>query len=304
MSENVTFRVVDEAGGAAHVLRLHRPGYHGREALDSERLWTQALIEAGIAAPRAIAARDGRYHAPVVVPATGERRFAGVAVWTRGEVLAEVIEREPDGARLPGWFEQLGALLAELHAQSSRWRPPPGFTRHHLDSDGLLGEAPFWGRFWEHPALTAAERTLMLRTRQRLRVALDRHGAGEDRYGVIHADLHPGNVLLDGQRLAVIDFDDTAFGWHVYDIAVALIHQQDKPYFSAVRDALLAGYRTVRALPEDMVALLPMFMLIRGLAQIGWLYQRPELTGEAHRTYLQRIRLLVAAQCEAFSEPG
>ena len=40
-------------------------------------------------------------------------------------------------------------------------------------------------------------------------------------YSMIHADMHPGNVLVDGDRLTVIDFDDAAWGWHAYDIAVA-----------------------------------------------------------------------------------
>ena len=43
-------------------------------------------------------------------------------------------------------------------------------------------------------------------------------------YSVIHADMHPGNIVVDGDRLTVIDFDDAGFGWHQYDIATALTH--------------------------------------------------------------------------------
>ena len=53
VAENVVFRVVDTAGGA-YVLRLHRPRYHGYEALASEGVWTDALRASGIAAPRAL----------------------------------------------------------------------------------------------------------------------------------------------------------------------------------------------------------------------------------------------------------
>ncbi|HLY78646.1 MAG TPA: hypothetical protein VKQ70_04690, partial [Caulobacteraceae bacterium] len=48
LSENVTFRVTDRRDGAAYVLRLHRPGYHTLGELNSERIWTRALADAGI----------------------------------------------------------------------------------------------------------------------------------------------------------------------------------------------------------------------------------------------------------------
>jgi Ser/Thr protein kinase RdoA (MazF antagonist) len=218
-------------------------------------------------------------------------------------VLEEIIRRESDASALPSRFEQLGAILGAMHNQASGWRPPARFTRHHLDSDGLMGEAPFWGRFWEHPLLAPNERTLMLKTRDEIRDALGRFGKPDDRYSVIHADLHPGNILLDGERLSVIDFDDAGFGWHMYDAAVSLIHQQALPHFAAVRDALFAGYRSVRALSREDEATLPMFLLIRGMAQVGWLYQRPELTDPGHEDYLVHIRAVLRAQCEAFEAP-
>ena len=303
VSENVTFRVTDQIDGQAYVLRLHRPGYHSLEALDSERIWTAALAEAGLPVPRARQAIDGRYYVPATVPATGERRFAGLAAWTEGELLSDVIAREPHERRLGDYFQQLGAILGAMHTQSSAWRPPSEFTRHRLDIAGLIGEAPFWGRFWEHPILTKPERGLILTTRERIREALIRYGTASDRFSVIHADLHSGNVLIDSGRLTVIDFDDTGFGWHMYDIAVALKHQHGRPLFAMAREALLRGYRSVRSLSAEHEAMLEMFLLIRGMAVIGWLHQRPELSSAEHRDYLQWTRALVVEQCEWFSAP-
>ena len=304
VSENVTFRVTDRQDGALYALRLHRPGYHTLAELNSERLWTGALSEAGIAVPSSVAAHDGRYYVPVTVLSTGEERHAGMLRWTNGEILDDVMRREPDARAFAGWFEQLGAILGKMHAQASAWRPPATFTRHHLDIDGLLGEAPFWGRFWEHPALAADERALLLDTRDKICAALGRYGKSPSTYSLIHADLHPGNILIDDGRLTVIDFDDTGFGWHMYDAAVALVHHQSLAYFPAVRDALFRGYRSVRSLSRDDEAMLPMFLLIRGMAQIGWLYQRPEHRGPEHVNYLEHIRTILRAQCAAFQAPG
>jgi Ser/Thr protein kinase RdoA (MazF antagonist) len=298
MAENVTFRVRDRSG-AAYTLRLHRPGYNSLEELEAERAWTGALAEAGLSAPRGVRTRDGRWYASVYIPHTDETRHVGLTGWTEGEVLSDVIERQGP-ASAPGHFARLGAVTAALHNQAAAWTPPAGFVRHALDRDGLMGESPFWGRFWDSRALDAAERGLVLRTRHALARALDRLGTGPDLYGLIHADLHPGNVLVNGEALSVIDFDDAGFGWRPYDIAVALFYQQHTDHFAEVRDAYLAGYRAVRPLPRALADLIPMFLLVRGLALIGWLHQRPELDP---KRFMSEMKARILAACEAFEPP-
>ena len=58
---------------------------------------------------------------------------------------------------------------------------------------------------------------------------------------------------------------------------MALIAYQDHPDFVMFRDACIAGYRSVRTISDADLALLPMFLLIRDMAQMGWFHQRPEL---------------------------
>jgi Ser/Thr protein kinase RdoA (MazF antagonist) len=170
----------------------------------------------------------------------------------------------------------MGRLAATIHNQSERWTPPLGFVRPRLDLDGLLGEGPRWGRFWEHRALEAGERALLLAARQRLRGLLAAYGTPPGRFGLIHADLHPDNIVIDGDSLGLIDFDDCAFGWHLYDLASALIEYSDAEDFALLHTALLDGYREHRALSSDCERLLPVFLLLRGMALVGWFHQRPE----------------------------
>jgi Ser/Thr protein kinase RdoA (MazF antagonist) len=300
LSENVTFRVTDQSDGAAYVLRLHRPGYHTHEELNSERVWTRAQAEAGIDVPIPLTTRSGGDYVGVPIPALRQQRQAGMTRWTEGELLAEVLKRGDDAEAPARYFEQLGAIEAAMHDQSSRWRPPPTFARHAVDRDGLMGDAPFWGPFWDHPVFAPAERRLVIATRDRIRGAMDRLGRDPAIFGMIHADLHDGNLLVGAERLTVIDFDDCGFGWHLYDIAVALGHQQRSPGFEALRDAFVRGYRSRRALGDDALALLPMFLLVRSLAVIGWLLQRPEI--DASRTIRGSADRLLA-HCEAFEVP-
>jgi len=299
VSENVSFRLVDRGDGAAYVLRLHRPWYHTLDELNAERVWIRALGDAGISVPVPLATRDGRDYTTVSIAATGERRNAGVARWTEGELLAVLLRNNDDVSVYENYFAQLGAIVAAMHNQASAWRVPASFTRHALDRNGLMGDAPFWGRFWEHPSLSSAERALMIDTRDALRGALDRYGTPRATFSLIHADMHPGNLLVHDNTLTVIDFDDAGFGWHQYDIAVALRHYMDKPYYDAIEAAFVRGYRVVRDISGAALALVPMFDVIRGLATIGWIMQRPELGRDLDADYKDSV----CAQCRAFEPP-
>ena len=302
LSENVTFKVTDRRDGQAYVLRLHRPGYHTLEELDSERVWIRALADAAIDVPASVSARDGRYYVPVTIAATGEQRFAGMVRWTEGQLLSNVLAETADQMIVESYFSQLGAITAATHIQSSAWRPPAGFVRHALDSDGLMGLAPHWGPFWEHRSLSAAERGLLLDMRGRMHETLARLPRDPSVYSLIHADMHPGNILVDGDRLTVIDFDDIGFGWHQYDIATALTGWQTKPNAADIECAFLKGYRATRPVPDVALSLIPTFRLIRWMATIGWFHQRPELNRPS--SVFEERKAWVLDQCAILQRGG
>jgi Ser/Thr protein kinase RdoA (MazF antagonist) len=300
VSENVTFKVIDARDGSAYALRLHRPLYHTLQELKSEHVWTRALAAAGVTVTVPVAARDGADYVEVYVPGTGESRYAGMVRWIEGDPMEEVLRRQSDATVVEGYFERLGSIIGAMHNQSSGWRPPARFVRPALDADGLMGDEPFWGRFWEHQILSNAERGLLLAARQRVRDALIRYGRHPNTYSVIHSDLHPGNVLIDSQRSTVIDFDDAAFGWHQYDLAGSLFDCEIHARSAALQRACIKGYRAVRGITDEALALLPMFTLVRGMALIGWAHQRPTV---ASPSFFNPIKDFVCARCEEFQPP-
>ena len=260
VAENVTFRV-DDAEGESYVLRLHRPGYHNLAELESERTWTAALTRVGVEVPRGATTPDGRHYVEVEA-LDGERRYAGLTHWIKGTPLSVALKDAEPEACAP-YFARIGEIAAAIHNQSSGWRPPEGFTRHAFDVAGFFGTTPFWGPFWESSTLTRSERRLLIDTRDAIRQVLSEYGNDERTYSLIHADLHFSNVLIDGERLAVIDFDDAGFGWHHYELAVILYgHPSDR--YTANLTALLDGYRRVRPFPDNDAALVRLFVMIRG----------------------------------------
>ena len=158
-SENVVFRVAGDRRD--HALRIHRHGYHTREELLCEPVWIRALEDAGIGVPAAIPTTSGKDYATVAVPGTGETREVGLIPWFDGTPLSQVIEAATSTETKLQCYRRLGELIAALNNQASTWSPPQGFTRHHFDLDGFVGETPFWGRFWEVEGLTSGQASIL-----------------------------------------------------------------------------------------------------------------------------------------------
>jgi Ser/Thr protein kinase RdoA (MazF antagonist) len=261
--------------GSKVVLRVHRCGYHCDAALQSERTWMQALEEHGIEVPRHVLSHGGRSFEKSFIEGFDGERQVDVFHWIQGKQLGSVEQGVAlQGASVADIYRQVGQLAARLHNQSSAWSTPAGFLRHAWDAEGLAGERPFWGRFWDLAALTDSQRRLFVELRQALWRELNEFGTSADRYGLIHADLVPENILVDGESLQVIDFDDAGFGWHLFEIATSLYFIRRDSIYEAARDAVVEGYRQHRPLSESHLALLPMFLAARGSTYLGWVHTR------------------------------
>ena len=279
-SENTVFRV-ETAKHETFALRLHRPGYHSLAELESEQLWTHALADGGIAIPKVEPTEHGKYYVEESLGTEETSRQVGLIQWLPGEPLSKVLADHPSAAELHKTYFALGALIARCHLASMAWTPPAGFIRHAWDHDGFVGDAPFWGRFWELASTTQKNRDHLRDIRNALSLRLDALPKTSQTFGMIHADLHADNVLRNNDHLYVIDFDDAGYGWHAFDLAVAIYHQLDffhpQARFDTVYSALNAGYDSVRPGCEDIFAQLPVFLLVRSLMILKWIEDRPEV---------------------------
>ena len=272
--ENAVFRVLLAGGGRA-VVRVHRHGYHSDAALRSEFAWVRALGASGIAVPEIIRSRSGRDFELVEAPGVAGVRQVDVFRWIDGRQLGSVgAGIGGDAATIAEQYRTIGALMARMHNQAVGWQPPAGFVRHAWDAAGLVGEAPLWGRFWELASLTPSQRTLLAAVRERGARDLAAYGAAPDRYGLIHADLVPENILIDGHNMRVIDFDDAGYGWFLFDIATSLYFVTAERSYATARAALLQGYRSARALAEKDADRLAAFLAVRGTTYLGWVHTR------------------------------
>lgn len=274
--ENAVYKVT-AGDGQRYALRVHRHGYHSVAALRSELEWMSALLESGIAVPEVLPARDGRLLVSDSTDTIVEPRHIDLFAWIDGAPLGSVEEGLGDNAeRIAELYAALGRTAAELHNQSSQWELPEGFERHAWDHEGLVGEAPFWGRFWELELLDDSQRRLLEAARDRVGTELANLDRSARRYGLIHADFVPENLMTENGRLRLIDFDDAGFGWHMFELATALYFIQEEPCYPVARQALIDGYRQKRTLSDDDLSRLELFLTARGFTYLGWIRSRQE----------------------------
>ncbi|WP_298570649.1 phosphotransferase [uncultured Aliiroseovarius sp.] len=277
--ENIVHEVRVDSRSAA--LRLHRPGYQSPAAIQSELDWMAALARAGMRVPAPIPTASGD-----TVVRLGDGQCATMITWVEGKPIGEGGVPLDGGANQHcALYRRVGREIATLHNLTDQLSLPTKFSRHRWDIPGLLGDQPFWGRFWESPALSADERALVLRARA---VAHDKATAfaenGAD-FGLIHADALRENIFIHKGDLTLIDFDDAGFGFRLYDLAVMMTQNEEEPAADAIRDAAIAGYRELRPLPDDAEALLPMFVMMRRFASMGWAVPRNPADSPVVREY-------------------
>jgi Ser/Thr protein kinase RdoA (MazF antagonist) len=262
VSENATYLIDDPASGPS-VLRVHRLGYHTHEEILSELAWMDALrAEAGVRTPRVLPAPDGRRIVGVVDEASGEQRHC-----VRFEFLAGT---EPAEDSVPH-FTELGEITARMHRHARHWRRPDGFTRFHWDYDAAFGRHARWGRWQDGIGVGPAEREILGQLDATLRARLAAFGTGPERYGLVHADTRLANLLVDGDAVSVIDFDDSGFSWYLYDIGTSVSFFEHQPQVPALVDAWLSGYRRVLDLPAEDEAEIWTFILYRRLLLVAWI---------------------------------
>lgn len=271
-----------EISGKRVALRLHRMGYQSAPAIRSELWWCDQLGSRGLPVATPIADIDGNLLATL---STG--RHASVVSWVQGEPFGEAGVPHPLTSEIQiARHRALGELLARIHILTDKLTLPDWFDRPAWDHDGLVGNAPLWGRFWEHPLADENQKSLLLAARDWLSARLRKC---QSPVGLIHADVLRENVFVNDGSLSLIDFDDSGFGYRWFDLGTVLSQDLYEPEFPALRIALIDGYRSLLPVNADDV---DAFTLARTLASVGWASSRLAMDHPVQRSHLDRALMM------------
>lgn len=265
-SENTTFLAVTPENRRA-VLRVHRAGYNDAAEIRSEHAWIDALRQGGrIVTPSVLRRRDGETVGSVM--AGGVERSVAAFEFMSGQ------EPAVDGD-LPAWFGRLGELTARFHLHSRAWQRPPGFRRKIWNFETTLGGRPHWGDWRDALGLDGVGASLLTKAVAEIDTRLGAYGTGPERFGLIHADLRLTNLLVEDERLGVIDFDDCGFGWFMYDFAASISFIEHEPIVDELRQAWAESYRMVAPLSAEDESILDVMVMLRRTLLTAWIASRP-----------------------------
>ena len=242
---NMLFRV-RTAGGVSYLLRVCAPGWRTDEDLRSEAAWLQYLAnDPAIGAPRPLPARSGDYLVTASHLNFPKPQRCMLMSWVPGKLLARHLD-EPHLAKM-------GALFARLHLSSAAFLPPPGFTQLRLERVLARGEQEVLFNEASREAFSPANLAIFEQVDARVRAAYQRLYADPAGLRVIHHDLHHENINVYRGRLYPLDFEDTAWGYPVQDIAMALQDlwlEVGRGDYERLLAAFRRGYEELAAWPE------------------------------------------------------
>ena len=266
-----------------YLLRIHQPGYQTTEAIQLELTWMAAMCrEANLPVPEPVPALDGNLLVQVTIPGIPGPRNCSLLRWLKGREIKNDIR--------PAHYRAQGRLLARLHNFSAQWQSPAGIAKRKYDWDGLFRDDSGSGipasEAWSYLPQEYVESFEVVAGK--IKQVMDAWGKGSDIYGLIHGDLGlNANILFWGGEARAIDFDDSGFGYYVYDLGIALDSCQDDEALPLFRAALLEGYTQVRSLSKDQIENIDLFLaascvyLSLWCAAMAYLY--PKHSEELHQ---------------------
>ena len=270
LSENATYSV-QAAHGKRWALRIHRDGYHSKTAIASELAWLMDLrAQNVVTTPKPVKGLDGEIIQMVGHPRLSTPRHVVLSDWESGI--------EPGiGQDLIKPFEILGEVTARMHEHARHWQRPDYFQRFTWDFETSLGEAkPHWGRWRDGMGVDARKQKLFGRTVDVIGRRLAAYGKGNERFGLIHCDLRLANLLIDGDNVKAIDFDDCGFGWFMYDAATPVSFYEHEPQVPELIEAWKQGYRKAATLAKADADEIPTFVMLRRLLLVAWIGSHAE----------------------------
>ena len=192
----------------------------------------------------------------------GERAFA---------LFAYAVGEEVDEKSItPEQSFQLGKTTARLHLAANSFKS--NHKRYHLDLKYIVDEPLKLIAQQEDGSLRVftqqqyeriQEVLATLQPVEDLVAAVKALEARGDEFGIIHADLHTGNVHFQGDQVTFFDFDHCAYGWRAYDLAPSSFLPEPK------YEKFIEGYESIRPLSKGERESLPAFAKLRILWDIG-----------------------------------
>jgi Ser/Thr protein kinase RdoA (MazF antagonist) len=238
-----------------YILRIAQVTDSELDLLHGELDWIQYLADKGVSASVPVESKYGHLIEKVTLSST---QFAVISFQSAKGLPPVKLEK--------GWndnlFSKWGEVIGQMHALTKSYRPPlEKYKRKEWDETEDLNFIKF----------VPATQSNVINRCNALCSQLRSFPKDIDSYGLIHADMHRNNFMVDNGRLTVFDFEACHYNWFIYDVAVALFHALMKPYKNMKRPEFaehflrnfMTGYQQKNKLDNKWLSFLPIFLKLR-----------------------------------------
>lgn len=246
LSDTITYKIETSTAGC-YLLRIHSARL-GKEEIASELILLKALNKSTeLNVPEALASCDGSYVLEIETEEEYRRPYVTMMRWVEGE--------HASGKLTDSCVYNVGVMMGRLHDETTRFVPPANFVRPEWGADQFRREFAklelYHTRFLSNEgwkSYQAAAETILSEF-----TGIEH---SDQNYGLIHGDLHTGNIVFNDEQPYPIDFGRCGYGYYLYDMAGLLLELNPKQ-----RGMFIQGYESVRQLEPGYIRQLECFFI-------------------------------------------
>lgn len=189
----------------------------------------------------------------------------------RNALLFKWVEGEPVSEHMSiDVAVQIGELMVTLHEHTQHYRPT-NFVGPGFDAAWLNGKTSWW----KTRASTDIGQETFTELAPIIEGLLKRMKELHDdkHFGLIHSDLHFGNILLSGDKTNVIDFDGCALGFYVFDVALTEGEFMDYDNGAELIQSFRQAYESKKGQRISKDA--DLFRIATSVAFLEWVFTSP-----------------------------
>ena len=258
----------EKEGARIQILRISFLPDRNREDYLSEIEFVRYLVDNGGNVANVIESSNGNLLEEVFCD--NHTFFICLFEKANGKMLVENGYRYRKGVPLTEYFYNCGKVLGKLHQLSKKYVPVNRrysfFDKYNVEYiDALIPNSL---------ALLKDKLFLLINT-------LEKTSQSHELFGMIHFDYNDGNYNIDFNtgQITVYDFDNSCFGWYMYDLAGVWTHgvgwvqfepsaDKRKEYMCEYFSTVITGYRTETEISDSSLDELHLFIQVNLMEEI------------------------------------
>ena len=243
-----------EKKGKPYILRLAKRPAGDIARVKAEMDWLWFLAEKGVSVARPLRTVAGE------LAVTAEENGETFVIAAYGKAEGCLYDVNNPNLWNKKVFFGWGRVMGDMHRATKDYKPENETLRRCNIQENINGSIR------KFPAACKAAEALIAEI---MTLPKDR-----DSFGMVHADLGPGNFRIDGERINVFDFDDCQYTWFAHDIGAALSfgmwggRYNDAGYDFAndLFRQFIAGYLSANCLDGFWLSKVPLFLRLYQIA--------------------------------------